>query len=202
MKCKTSQKSSFRIYVFLTLFSALILAAVSQQKTDANSFKISHLDLLLPSCPNAECNGVYAPLRVNKGNFLWETNRPDLIEVRPIRNSVTSGGFFTEVLVYSKSKATKEEAVVRAVHQDSSLILVCNVHFGEIAKLEIMKTGSEVALDGNRELRLVGFNEFGDAFSSLLGWEFSWSIIKGGENASIMRLNEGLIEVDEIRQSI
>lgn len=68
LKTKSSQ---FLLVILLSLFFT----------TSCAKSKISLLNILLPICPNSNCDPVHSKVNSEGGCFDWSVDRPDLIAI-------------------------------------------------------------------------------------------------------------------------
>ena len=194
---------------FLKFFQILILInnigfSLQIDETQNHSLrKISKVNLLLPICPKSNCNEIYAKLIAYNGCYEWKAEDPSLIQLKPIRKPEDDKNCYSEVYVYTKTKSPKEITYVTAKDKKTNEYFKCKVGFAEVSKISIEKNFDSINVGDVFELHVLAHDNRGNIFSSLEGWKFNWKILKGYNNAQLIKFTDhGKVEIGSIREKI
>ena len=190
----------------IQIFMLLILIQNStQQDSEFNGSirKISKVNLLLPICPNTNCNEVYSKLVAYNGCYEWRVEDPSLIQIQPIQRPEDGNNCYSEAYVYTKSKSVKEITYVTAKDKKTNEYFKCKVGFGEVSKISIEKNFDTINVGDVFELHVLAHDDRGNIFSSLEGWKFNWKILSGHNNAQLIKyIDHGKVEIGDKREKI
>ena len=201
-----NKSSKWSLLKIIQIFMLLILIQNStQQDSEFNGSirKISKVNLLLPICPNTNCNEVYSKLVAYNGCYEWRVEDPSLIQIQPIQRPEDGNNCYSEAYVYTKSKSVKEITYVTAKDKKTNEYFKCKVGFGEVSKISIEKNFDTINVGDVFELHVLAHDDRGNIFSSLEGWKFNWKILSGHNNAQLIKyIDHGKVEIGDKREKI
>ena len=203
--CTSTKKkeSLFKLFRVFMLFILLQYSSQAEPNPDVSIKKISKVNLLLPICQKSNCNEVYAKLVAYNGCYEWKTEDPSLVQIQPIQKPEDDKNCYSEAYVYTKAKSTKDITFVSAKDKKTNEYFKCKVGFGEISRISIEKNFDTINVGDIFELHVLAHDDRGNIFSSLEGWKFNWKIIKGHNNAQLIKLtDDGKVEIGTKREKI
>ena len=203
--CTSTKKkeSLFKLFQVFMLFILLQYSSQAEPNPDVSIKKISKVNLLLPICQKSNCNEVYAKLVAYNGCYEWKTEDPSLVQIQPIQKPEDDKNCYSEAYVYTKAKSTKDITFVSAKDKKTNEYFKCKVGFGEISRISIEKNFDTINVGDIFELHVLAHDDRGNIFSSLEGWKFNWKIIKGHNNAQLIKLtDDGKVEIGTKREKI
>ena len=151
------------------LFKACVLSLAGILR--ASSPTISHTELLLPQDPS----GVFT-LSTSNGCFNFSTDRPDLIKLTPSEEDPTCVTQTTISVNPNKSGNVEQAVVFASETSPDGSKLRCEVLVSSIARVDVTTHIRRLSVGTVRTLQVLGYDRFGNVFSSLEGLEFEWYI--------------------------
>lgn len=118
-------------------------------------------------------------LVASDGCYSWQSSRPDVAKVEALTLDGEPGSCSSSALVTAISTQPSEAtSIVIAREQTSGAVLRCDVIVNRIASISILTTTRHLYLEDAPEVfDLLAYDEEGNAFSSLDGIEFEWSLL-------------------------
>jgi len=197
------KKNFLKFFQILILIISIGFSLQVDESQNNSQRKISKVNLLLPICPKSNCNEIYAKLIAYNGCYEWKAEDPSLIQLKPIRKPEDDKNCYSEVYVYTKSKSVKEITYVTAKDKKTNEYFKCKVGFAEVSKISIEKNFDTINVGDVFELHVLAHDNRGNIFSSLEGWKFNWKILKGHNNAQLIKFTDhGKVEIGSIREKI
>ena len=190
LKTKSSQ---FLLVILLSLFFT----------TSCAKSKISLLNILLPICPNSNCDPVHSKVNSEGGCFDWSVDRPDLIAIDRKKKRGEKDGCYGKAMLTTKANATHENAFITAKDKDNDVSFSCKVGFGEVYTIAIEKRFDQMNVGEVTELQVIAKDKYNNSFTSLEGWEFQWEIAERDQHkAKLMQIKSQNKKIGQYREAI
>jgi hypothetical protein len=149
--------------------------------------RLSHSVILLPNDPHASIR-----LSGTGGCFEFTTDRPDILELHAEETGCVKA---VTLSVREGSPIPTEEAggTIMAREITSGASLLTEVNIENIHRLSIVTFKRRLSVGDVDELKVQGFDVFGNTFHSLEGLDFHWDIV--GNTARIVHQQNDLIQM-------
>ena len=168
---------------FILCFCIFQVSAIETQK------KISLMNVLLPVCTKSKCKPVYQKVSGDGGCFEWRIERPDLVDIKLSPKKSDKNNCCSKVLISPLTTDVNAKTNLIARDKNTGEEFKCIVEFGEVHRIAIEKTFTQLMVGELYELSVQAYDERDNLFSSLMGWSFNWKISVGADKAELLKLS-------------
>ena len=178
----------------------LLLTLIVSISADQELKTISPLNLLLPASSDTK---VEFPIEAFNGCYRFSSSDPSVISVTPI---YAEGGSLEctsrAIARVEVNKAVRSIVWLTAEEESTGTVLRCESRVAEITRVEILTRLRTFDVGVFETIEVVGFDVYGNSFSTLEGLKFNWNLSQRQSFAEISTFKESALEATKIRRRI
>ncbi|GAB2264624.1 hypothetical protein Droror1_Dr00028013 [Drosera rotundifolia] len=166
-----------RVALFLVTFLFGFVTAANGERVSGPH--IADVNILLPP---KMTRPVEYRLQGTDGCFKWSWDHHEILSVIPeynISDGCSTSARLKSIAPYSGRK----EAAVYAADLHTGIVIRCKVFIDILSRIQIFHNSVTLDLDGLATLRVLGFDNEDNVFSSLVGLQFMWRLIPKTEGS-------------------